>query len=420
MTYAEAVGWLYSTQLFGIKLGLENMRRLWAGLERELSTAKPAEAEPPCFIHVAGTNGKGSVCAMLDSILRTAGVRTALYTSPHLVTFRERARIDGRMISEEEVAAGLTRIRALVADWQPPPTFFEITTALALGWFCEQRAQVAVLETGLGGRLDATNIVTPAVSVLTEIAHDHEKYLGSSLAEIALEKAGIIKPGVPVVSAPQKAEVVREVIAAAARDTGSALHFVEQPWAEGPIGLAGSHQKWNAALAFSALRTGGKAVVLLDAAVNAAKPGLERVEWPGRFQRAGERFILDGAHNPAAAQQLAATWQEVFGTGKATLILGVMRDKDVRGVCAALAPVAARVFAVTVQNPRSSLAPDLAAVVRSVAPDLEVGEFAHLGEAIAAAERHAELVLIAGSLFLVGEALVALRLTDTPFEKSVQ
>ena len=388
---------------------------LVTALAQTLDNAGP---DPPCFIHVAGTNGKGSVCAMLDAILRAAGVRTGLFTSPHLVTFRERTD-RWRMISEEEVAAGLTRIRELIADWGPSPTFFEITTALALGWFQEQRARVVVLETGLGGRLDATNIVTPAVSVLTAIALDHEQYLGSTLAEIAVEKAGIIKPGVPVVSAPQKAEV-REVIASAAVKAGSALQFVEQPYADGPIALTGSHQKWNAALAVMALRAGGASAAILGTAANKAKPGLECVEWPGRFQRAEERFILDGAHNPAAAQQLASTWREVFGGVKATLILGVMRDKDVRGVCAALAPVARRVFAVTVQNPRTTPASELAVVMRSVAPEVETSEFAKLSEAIEAATRHPESVLIAGSLFLVGEALVALRLTDRALESSAQ
>ena len=416
MTFREAVGWLYSTQLFGIKLGLENMERLWTAVESALETSG---TEPPCFIHVAGTNGKGSVCAMLDSILRAAKIRTALYTSPHLVTFRERARIDGEMISEQEVAAGLTRIRTLIAGWQPRPTFFEITTALALGWFRERGALAIVLETGLGGRLDATNIVSPAVSVLTEIARDHEKYLGSTLAGIAHEKAGIIKPGVPVVSAPQTNEV-RQVIERAAGQAATTVHFVQQPWTEGALGLAGSHQKWNAALAVLALQMGGGRAPLLGMALKRARAGLEQVQWPGRFQRANEQFILDGAHNPAAAKQLAATWRESFGAGKATLILGVMRDKDVAGVCAALAPIGARVFTVTVQNPRSTSAPELAAVMRGVAPELEVRECATLNDALAAAAAHAEFGLIAGSLFLVGEALVALGLTNNALEKSAQ
>jgi dihydrofolate synthase/folylpolyglutamate synthase len=214
VTYREAVEWLYSLQLYGIKLGLENMQRLCAALQIYLGP-QPAERskaagdspkisglnrrfgageQAPVFIHVAGTNGKGSVCAMLDAICRRGGVRCGLYTSPHLVTFRERIRLDGEMIPAADVAAGLSRIRELVAAWDNPPTFFEVTTALALEWFQDQHAHVVILETGLGGRLDATNVVTPAVSVLTPIGLDHQQILGESLVQIAAEKCGIIKP----------------------------------------------------------------------------------------------------------------------------------------------------------------------------------------------------------------------------------
>ena len=410
MTYDEAVGWLYSTQLFGIKLGLENMRALCAALDLNLDSGRPI------FLHVAGTNGKGSVCAMLDSILRAAGRRVGLYTSPHLVTFRERIRLDGEMISETEAAAGLTRIREVVEGWEQAPTFFEIATALALDWFEEQRAQMVVLETGLGGRLDATNVVTPAVSVLTSIGLDHEKFLGATVAEIAAEKAGIIKRGVPVVSAPQE-PAVRAVIEAAAAGCGSSCVFVEEPLQSSPVGLAGSHQRCNAALVRAALVAAGAAFEVAGADIEA---GLARVVWPGRFQRVGGRTVLDGAHNPAAAQRLAETWREEFGDARATLVLGVMRDKDVRGVCAALAPIAARVFAVRVDNPRSCSAEELGAVMRTVAPNVECAGFQKLPAALAAAERQPERVLIAGSLFLVGEAFVALGLADPQRESSVQ
>ena len=186
--YRESLAWLFGTQRFGIKLGLENSRRLF----RALDVPSPNER----LIHVAGTNGKGSVCALLDSICRAAGYRTALFTSPHLVTFRERMQVNGELISEDEVARGLTKIRKLIADWEPHPTFFEITTALALDHFRNSEAEIIVLETGMGGRLDATNAVHPIVSVLTPIDYDHQKWLGASLAEIAREKAGIIKPRV--------------------------------------------------------------------------------------------------------------------------------------------------------------------------------------------------------------------------------
>ncbi len=184
-SYEEALAWLFGTQRFGIKLGLENSRRLFAAL----GVLSPNER----IIHVAGTNGKGSVCALLDSICRAAGYRTALFTSPHLVTFRERIQVNGELISEEEVARGLTKIRELVAGWDPHPTFFEITTGLALDYFRRREAEIIVLETGMGGRLDATNATQPVVSVLTPIDYDHQKWLGESLTEIAGEKAGIIK-----------------------------------------------------------------------------------------------------------------------------------------------------------------------------------------------------------------------------------
>jgi dihydrofolate synthase/folylpolyglutamate synthase len=447
VTYNQATEWLYSRQLFGIKLGLDTMRRLCTALGIDLGPPSVPSREPlvpaypegilsikglqqrepaganvgerPIFLHVAGTNGKGSVCAMLDSILRVAGLRVGLYTSPHLVTFRERIRLNGEMISESEAATGLTRIRELVEGWEPAPTFFEIATALALDWFEDQHAHVVVLETGLGGRLDATNVVTPAVSVLTSIGLDHEKFLGSTVAKIAAEKAGIIKPGVPVVSAPQ-VPAVRKVLARVAERNQTSCEFIEEPWRDSPISLAGSHQLLNAQLAYFALLAGSGTQRLLDVLPTDVAKGLARVEWPGRFQRIGERIILDGAHNPAAAQRLAQTWREEFGDAQATLVLGAMRDKDVRGVCAALAPIAARVYAVRVDNPRSCSAEELAGTVRSFAPGVECGEFPSLAPALVAAKKYPERILIAGSLFLVGEALVELALAEAKPERSVQ
>ena len=227
LSYKQALAWLYGLQRFGIKLGSDNIRRLLDELSRSggfqaavgdlppsQSYGVPREiALPWKVIHVAGTNGKGSVCAMIDSICRAQGYRTGLFISPHLVTFRERIRVNGEMISEDAVADGLTIIRDLVADWDPHPTFFEVTTALALKHFSDpgergakhdsvqlsadrHQLDVVILETGLGGRLDATNAVQSDVSVITPIALDHEELLGNTLSEIAGEKAGIIKPGV--------------------------------------------------------------------------------------------------------------------------------------------------------------------------------------------------------------------------------
>lgn len=390
MNCAAAVDWLYGTQLHGIRLGLEPVWRLLKALDVD-----PARTR---FIHVAGTNGKGSVCAMLDAITRAAGIRTGLFTSPHLVRFSERIRLNGQEISEEAVAAGLTRIRDLIARWEHSPTFFEITTALALAWFQEQQANLVILETGLGGRLDATNVVTPLVSVLTPIDFDHQQWLGPTLADIAREKAGIIKAGVPVVSAPQPGEaaaVFREVAAA----QSAPLRWVDAPLEGVPVGLAGRHQRWNAALAVAALEA-----ARLEAPPAAIASGLASVQWPGRFQRLGERLILDGAHNPASARQLVETWSDQFRGQKATLILGVLQDKDVRSLCSALLPLAARVLCVPVQSPRTTAPEDLARLIGTLSP-IECATAPSVAAALEAAAAHPEPALVAGSLFLVGEAL---------------
>ena len=398
MSYDEAVAWLYATQLHGIHLGLENIRRLVHALGIRVSG--PAA---PKFLHVAGTNGKGSTCAMLDACCRAAGLRTGLFTSPHLVTFRERMRIDGEMIGEDEVAAGLSEIRALTVGWKHAPTFFEIATALALAWFQRRGAAVVVLETGLGGRLDATNVVTPAVTVITRIDMDHQQWLGDSLAAIAIEKAGIIKPGVPVVTGPQ-ADEVRVVIVQIAMWRGAELNLVMSPLGHAEIALAGSHQRWNAALAVHALEVAG-----LGVSGEAIAQGLRSVEWPGRFQQIAPRFVLDGAHNPASARRLAETWRELFGEKRATLILGVLRDKDVDGICAALLPIAGRILAVPVQNPRSATAQEVCRAIGQSAPRQECIAVRDLPAAIRIAASMERRTLITGSLFLVGEALAHLQ-----------
>ncbi len=415
MTYREAVGWLYGQQLHGIRLGLETMQRLCAELLVPLESGANGA---PVFLHVAGTNGKGSVCAMLDAMLCAGGVRTGLYTSPHLVTFRERIRLDGEMISEADVASGLAAIRAIIESWDPRPTFFEIVTALALRWFADHRAQVVVLETGLGGRLDATNVVKPAVSVLTPIGFDHQHYLGDTLAAIAGEKAGIVKSHVPVVSSPQSPEA-GQLIEEAAQACGSELTFVRDPYMDSPVGLRGEHQGWNAALAVMALDIGAGDWPLLKIVAEAKAVGLREVVWPGRFQRVTDRIVLDGAHNAAAACQLAATWRAEFGSEPTTLVLGVMRDKDVHAVCTELVPLASRVLAVRVDNARSCTPEEIAAAVRIIDPVVPVLPCGSVREALAWVGESGR-VLIAGSLFLVGEALIALGLARSENERSDQ
>src|SRR5438270_5212839 len=301
MSYKESLAWLYSLKRFGIKLGLGNIRRLIAGLDVDLSGAQ--------IIHVAGTNGKGSFWAMIDSICRAAKYRTGLFTSPHLITFRERIRLNGKMISENEVATGLTTIRNLAADWNPHPTFFEITTALALKHFAdakparrslgERGIDIVILETGLGGRLDATNALQSNVAAITPIALDHQEWLGDSLAKIAAEKAGIVKAKTPIVSAPQPAEAER-VINLRANECDAPLQFVDRAYNKSPVALRGEHQKLNAAIAIAAIRA--IKIKIGDAAV---AQGLATIEWPGRFQCWDKRTVIDGAHNPAAAKILA-------------------------------------------------------------------------------------------------------------------
>ena len=410
MNYREALGWLYGLQVHGIQLGLENIRRLCDALGIET-----ASDEKRRFIHVAGTNGKGSVCALIAAVCVAWKRRTGLYTSPHLISFRERIRLGPNQIPEEQVAEGLTKIRDLIVGWKHTPTFFEITTALVLAWFQEQRAEIVILETGLGGRLDATNVVTPAVSVITPIGLDHMQYLGDTLAVIAGEKAGIIKPGVPVVSAPQPPEA-EAVIRAAAERAGAPLKFIRQPiGASWPLALAGSHQRWNAALAFAAMIESG-----LRPDPGVIRAAFEKAEWPGRFQRADDRIVIDGAHNPHAAAQLAATWREEFGIEKATLLLGILADKDASGISSELLPIASRVVCVPVRSPRALPPSELAELVRAQSPATPVSIAGTLGDAISEARAGSGRILIAGSLFLAGESLALLGLMDGAQEFSAQ
>ena len=458
MNYSEALAWLYSLQRFGIKLGLENIRRLIAELSRNGDFQIAAGGLEPVapwgarVIHVAGTNGKGSVCAMIDSICRAQKYRTGLFTSPHLITFRERIRVNGEMISENAVASGLTSIRNLTADWDPHPTFFEITTALALKYFSEvatrpknferqlllesgplsspsplpsvrgerikskpcAETEIIILETGLGGRLDATNAVQSNVSVITSIDLDHEKWLGNSLEKIAAEKAGIIKPKVPVISAPQKKEV-EVVLRNRAADCESPIEFITEPDEQHRIALCGAYQKQNAALAVAALRAAE-----IDIHDSAIAHGLASVDWPARFQRWDERIIIDGAHNPAAARILAQTWKEVFGGQRATLILAILSDKDFRGICEALAPISDFVLLPKIRSERAAAPEELAKVLSATSPSLPYSISPSVPHALELARAKPNPILITGSLHFAGEALSYLRGEPAAFEECAQ
>jgi dihydrofolate synthase / folylpolyglutamate synthase len=432
VTYREALAWLYGLQRFGIKLGLENTQRLIAECCSGVCVKRPAvaaaSASTPKVIHVAGTNGKGSVCAMMDSICRAQGYRTGLFTSPHLVTFRERIRVNGEMISEDAVANGLTAIRNLVAHWDPHPTFFEVTTVLALRYFSEANLDVVILETGIGGRLDATNAIQSDVSVITQIDFDHKEWLGNTLAEIAKEKAGIIKPEIPVVSAPQRPEAEKAIRARAA-EREAPLQFVTESYDGSPIALHGQHQKQNTAIAIAALRA---AKIVVDK--SAIARGLATIDWPARFQKWDERTIIDGAHNPAAARTLAETWCEVFGDQRATLILAILSDKDLRGICKALVPIAGSVFLPRIRSERAASPEELAKILASIRPSCRAGASPagnrcgcptisitkSVGEALGLARAKPNPILITGSLHFAGEVLAHLRGEPAAFEECAQ
>jgi dihydrofolate synthase / folylpolyglutamate synthase len=418
LTYKQALAWLYSLQHFGIKLGLENIQRLLneccSGVYVKRSARGASIVSTPRIIHVAGTNGKGSVCAMIDSMCRAQGYRTGLFTSPHLVTFRERIRIDGDMISEASVANGLTTIRDLVANWDPHPTFFEIVTALALKCFSEANVDVIILETGLGGRLDATNAVESDVAVITQIGFDHEEWLGNTLDDIANEKAGIIKPGVPVISTCQSSEA-KKVIRERAAECDAPLKFVTESYVQSPIALIGYHQKQNAAVAIAAVRTAN--INIDDSAI---QRGLGSIEWPARFQRWDERTIIDGAHNPAAARALVKTWREVFGYERATLILAVLSDKNLRGICEALAPIANFVLLPKIRSERAARPKELAKVISAIIPSLPYSITPSVVGALDLAHTKPNPILLTGSLHFAGEVLAHLRGEPTAFEECAQ
>lgn len=400
MSYTTAIEWLFGTQDSGIKLGLDNVRRL-------LSALGDPQAELRC-IHVAGTNGKGSVCAFLDSIARAQRIRTGLFTSPHLVRFNERIQINGSPIEDDGVVSGIQRIRALIEP-EHHPTFFEITTALAFDHFREEKVELAILETGLGGRLDATNVVTPLVSVLTSIDLDHQHILGDTLAKIAAEKAAIIKPRTPVVSGPQQAEA-SAVIEMTAAERSASLEYVTSPIEGYQIGLAGSHQKINAAIAVAALRKAG-----IQTTSQHISDGLANVSWPGRFQQCGERIILDGAHNPSAIHRLVTTWKEEMGDVRATIIFGGLRDKNLSIMSRSLTEIAQLFLAVPVQNRRAMPPAELVSLLPPGTPSFE-----SLTDAIEAAQKFDQPILITGSLFLVGEALSLLQPSRGDLQRSDQ
>ncbi len=403
MRYPEAIDWLFSTQMFGIKLGLDGPRQL---LKEYL--AYPAHGVK--VVHVAGTNGKGSTCAMTDSIARACGYRCGLFTSPHLIDYRERIRVTGEEIPEDDCATMLAELRVLCERMETHPTFFEITLVLAMRWFRVRECEIIVLETGMGGRLDATTAVPADVCVITPIGLDHMQYLGDTIEEIAKEKAGIFVSGKPAISSPQHPSVQR-VLEKEANERRSVLEFIEEPLAGYPMALAGEHQKWNAALAVTALHHLG-----IPLRSDSVGYGLSHVNWPGRFEAIRPGIILDGAHNPHSAQVLADTWRGNFPGKKAALVFSAVAGKDIAGILEIIAPLAASIFFCPVDTPRAIRPEKLSSYLPVDAPPYQV--LGTLEQAMAAALEQGDPVLVAGSLFLVGEARALL--TAGKFQSSSQ
>ncbi|RYD40619.1 MAG: bifunctional folylpolyglutamate synthase/dihydrofolate synthase, partial [Verrucomicrobiaceae bacterium] len=331
MNYREAIDWLFSTQMFGIKLGLEGPRQL-------LKEYLAYPAHNVTVIHVAGTNGKGSTCAMIDSIARACGRRCGLFTSPHLIDYRERIRVTGQEIPEDDCATMLTELRVICERLEHHPTFFEITLALAMRWFRLKECEIIVLETGMGGRLDATTAVPADVCVITPIGLDHTQWLGDTQEKIALEKAGIIVQGKPVISSPQEPAVER-VLEQEANALRAPLEFISEPMLGYPMSLAGDHQKWNAALAVAAAYRAG-----LPLSSDTVGYGLSHTTWPGRFERIKPGVVLDGAHNAQSAEVLAATWRQQYPGKKAALVFSAVAGKEIGKILEYLAPLASKVF----------------------------------------------------------------------------
>jgi len=426
MTYSESIDFLYNLRFFGAKFGLENTLKL------ARQSGNPQDRLR--FIHVAGTNGKGSTCAMLESIYRKAGLRVGLFTSPHLVAFGERIQVNRQPVSEARIIRLVGEMRAMLEDpiWHVPestpipgagyrehsgghPTFFEVVTVMALRYFEEQNCDLVLWETGLGGRLDATNIVRPLAAVITNVQYDHQQWLGDTLDKIAAEKAGIIKPGIPVISAARNVEAL-EVIRQTSERQRAPLTIVTAEEADAPaiksvrLSLRGDHQRLNAALA---VRTVRELQTLLPVREADIADGLEHVDWPGRFQlertAEGRLFLLDGAHNCAGVETLHAALLKYFPHARPALILGILKDKDWRAMCRILAPLANRVLLVPVHSERSASPEDMRAVCEEANPQAQVQLCPDLRTAL---ERtgNESFVGICGSLYLIGEAMELLHL----------
>ncbi len=413
-TLADALDWVYDLQKYGIKFGLSSTARLMAGLNNPQHNCR--------YLHIAGTNGKGSVAAMLSSILTMSGYNVGFYSSPHLINFQERFRFKDQDIGDAEVLSLINQVRRVV-DKAELPTFFEFVTAMALLYYAQKKADPVILETGMGGRLDATNIVQPLLTIITNIAMDHREFLGNKIQAIAAEKAGIIKPGIPVITYVRQpsalipihaaAETLRSPIYYGGKDFQTRSQgrgrFRYQGLSKTLTGLktnlVGRHQYRNAAVALTA-------VEVLQAqgweiSETAIRQGLQQVRWPGRLEVVSSQpmVVLDGAHNPAAAATLAQALERDLSYRRLILVLGIMADKDISGILRRLLPRADVVIFSRPRYERAATPETLESLAKNVSqetyviPDLKAA--IQKARTLAGAE---DLIVVTGSLFTIGEA----------------
>jgi dihydrofolate synthase/folylpolyglutamate synthase len=395
---------LFALEQFGIKLGLDNIRAILAALDH------PERAWRS--VHVAGTNGKGSVVAMVECGLRAAGLKTGRYTSPHLDVVEERVAINGEPVDR----GTFTAVTALVFDaideatrlgtLTVVPTFFEVSTAVAFEIFRQARVDVAVVEVGLGGRYDATNVLSPDITAITSIAFDHERHLGTTLSQIAFEKAGIAKPDTPLVIGRLPGEAARRVATVAAEVSAPLIDAhattTDRVYPPLKLALAGRHQFENAAVAVAILETWSARVSFIP--TSAIVSGLTDCRWPARLEwlrLASGELLMDAAHNPAGAVALATYLQDT-DVAPIPIVLAVMEDKDLAGMVRPLVPLAASFVATTVPHARASTAEALASALRVLAPRLLVEAEPDSQAAVARALSRSKRAVAAGSIYLIG------------------
>ena len=417
MTYDEALSYIHSVSNFFCKPGLERIRELCHGLGDPQKSLK--------FIHVGGTNGKGSVCSMLNSVLLEAGYKVGLYTSPYVLVFNERMRVNGENISDATLSRLTEKVKAIADKMEDKPTEFELITAIAFEYFKEEKCDVVILEVGMGGRLDATNIIdNPLLSIITGIALDHTAFLGDTLEKITEEKSGIIKPGSMVLFGGGEG-VSEAVIAENARRTKSVLYktdyselkiasfdlngttFEYKKRKEIKISLLGSYQPKNAAIVIDAIDLLSK--VAIHVSDQQLRAGLIKATWHARFEIISRDplIIFDGAHNPQGISAAVESIKSYFGDRKVVVISGVLRDKDYVAIAESLSKVSSHAFTITPENPRALSAEKYAFILEqkgiSALPCISIHEA--LENASKKAKQRDTAILCLGSLYTYGDII---------------